>query len=134
LFLAVERGYFKAEEVEVDLKFFEASQPIAVAIASGDIQFGLTGITGGSLNLAGKGAIKLIAGQGSEQKGFIGNVLVASNAAWGRGIMSFEMLAGTSVAIMQVGSTFHYQLGQIAAKKGFELSKLALKPLHGKRI
>lgn len=48
LFLAVERGYFQAEGIQVDLKFFEAAQPIAVAIASGDIQFGVTALTAGT--------------------------------------------------------------------------------------
>jgi NitT/TauT family transport system substrate-binding protein len=130
LFLAVERGYFAAEGLEVDLKFFEAAQPIAVAIASGDTQFGLTGITGGSINLAGKGGVRIVASQGAEKKGIVGNVLVASSDAWARGVTAFEKLSGASVAISQVGSTFHYQLGQIASAKGFDLSKITIKPLQ----
>ncbi len=130
LFLGIERGYFAAEGLELDLKFFEAAQPIAVAIASGDTQFGLTGITGGSLNLAGKGGVKIVASQGAEKKGIVGNVLVASNEAWAKGLTGFEKLSGASVAITQVGSTFHYQLGQIASAKGFELSKITMKPLQ----
>ena len=130
LYLAVERGYFKAENIDVELKFFEAAQPIAVAVASGDTQFGLTGISGGSLNLAGKGAVKIIASQGAEKKGITGNTLVASNEAYAKGLTSFDKLNGASVAITQVGSTFHYQLGQIAAAKGFGLDKIAMKPLQ----
>ncbi len=130
LYLAVERGHFAAEGLEVELKFFEAAQPIAVAIASGDAEFGLTGITAGSLNLAGKGGLKIVASQGAEKKGFIGNQLVASNEAFGRGLDKPEKLAGATVAISQVGSTFHYQFGQIAAAKGFELSKISMKPLQ----
>jgi NitT/TauT family transport system substrate-binding protein len=130
LFLGLEQGHFTAEGIDVDLKFFEAAQPIAVAVASGDLQFGLTGITGGSLNLAGKGGLKFIASQGAEKKGFVGNMLVASNKAAAAGLTSFDKLAGASVAITQVGSTFHYQLGQIAAAKGFDLHKITMKPLQ----
>lgn len=130
LYLAIERGYFAAEGIEPELKFFEAAQPIAVAIASGDTQFGLTGISAGSLNLAGKGAIKIIASQGAEKKGVVGNTLVASNDAHAKGLTGFEKLDGASVAITQVGSTFHYQLGQVAAAKGFALEKIAMKPLQ----
>lgn len=130
LFLAIERGYFAAEGIEPELKFFEAAQPIAVAIASGDIQFGLTGITGGTLNLAAKGGAKIIASQGAERKGVVGNTLVASNGAYAKGLTAFEKLDGATVAISQVGSTFHYQLGQIAAAKGFPLSRIAMKPLQ----
>ena len=46
-FIAVERGYFKDEGLDVNLAFFEAAQPVAVAIASGDVDFGITAITGG---------------------------------------------------------------------------------------
>lgn len=130
LYLAVERGYFKAETIDVELKFFEAAQPIAVAVASGDTQFGLTGITGGSLNLAGKGGVRIVASQGAEKKGVVGNVLVASNDAYAKGLTGPEKLAGANVAITQVGSTFHYQLGQIAAAKGFDLGKITMKPLQ----
>lgn len=130
LYLAVERGYFKDEKIDLEIKFFQAAQPIAVAIASGDIQFGLTGIAGGTLNLAGKGALKIIASQGSERKGIKGNTLVVSNDAWAKGITTFEKLDGASAAISQVGSTFHYQLGQIAEAKKFALEKIAMKPVQ----
>ena len=130
LYLAIERGYFKDAGIDVELKFFEAAQPIAVAVVSGDVQFGLTGIAGGTLNLAGKGGLKIIASQGAEKKGVPGNTLVVSNDAFGKGLTAPEKLAGASAAVTQVGSTFHYQLGQIAAAKGFELSKITIKPLQ----
>jgi len=130
LYLAVERGYFNAEGIEVELKFFEAAQPIAVAVVSGDTQFGLTAITAGSLNLAGKGGVKIIASQGAERKGITGNILVASNDAHAKGLTTPEKLDGANVAITQVGSSFHYQLGQIATAKGFPLERITMKPLQ----
>lgn len=130
LYLAIERGYFAAGGVEVELKFFEAAQPIAVAVASGDVTYGLTGIAGGTLNLAGRGGLKIIASQGAEKKGVAGNTLVASNDAHAKGLTAPEKLAGASAAVTQVGSTFHYQLGQIATAKGFDLSKISVKPLQ----
>jgi NitT/TauT family transport system substrate-binding protein len=131
LFLAQERGYFKQEGLEVNLVFFEAAQPIAVAVASGDIQFGVTAITGGTLNLAGKGALKMVAAQGAERRGFKGNALLVSAAAYARGITSLDKLAGTSVAITQVGSSHHYMIGQIAIAHKLDLASIALKPLQG---
>jgi len=130
LYLAVERGYFTAEGIDVELKFFEAAQPIAVAVVSGDVQFGLTAITAGSLNLAGKGGVKIIASQGAERKGITGNILVASNDAFAKGLTTPEKLDGANVAITQVGSSFHYQLGQIATAKGFPLERITMKPLQ----
>ena len=66
LFLAVERGYFKDQGIEVDLKYFEAAQPIAVAVVSGDVDYGVTAFTGGFYNLAGQGQLKIIAAQSKE--------------------------------------------------------------------
>lgn len=130
LFLAVERGYFKQEGIDVELKFFEAAQPIAVAVVSGDTDFGVTALTGGFYNLAGKGALKLIGGQGMEKKGYEGNLIVASNEAYAKGLTDASKLKGKAVGISQVGSSFHYQIGQIAAAEGFKLSDVSLKPLQ----
>jgi NitT/TauT family transport system substrate-binding protein len=131
LFLAEEKGYFSAEGLDVELVFFEAAQPIAIAVASGDVGFGVTAITGGTLNLAGKGALKMIASQGAERKGFKGNAIIVSNEAFAKGITSLDKLAGSSVAITQIGSSHHYMMGQIAAAQKFDLSKITLKPLQG---
>jgi NitT/TauT family transport system substrate-binding protein len=131
LFMAKEKGYFAAEDLAVELVFFEAAQPIAVAVASGDVGFGVTAITGGTLNLAGKGGLKMVASQGAERKGFKGNAIIVSNEAYARGITSLDKLAGSSVAITQIGSSHHYMMGQIAASQKFDLSKIALRPLQG---
>ena len=42
----VVEGEFADEGLDVELKFFQAAQPIAVAIASGDIDFGVTLLPG----------------------------------------------------------------------------------------
>lgn len=130
LFLAVEKGYFRQEGLDVDLKFFEAAQPIAVAVVSGDADFGVTAFTAGFYNLAGKGALKIIAAQAKEAKGYEGNLVLASNGAYAKGLTSLDQLSGKSVGITQVGSSFHYQVGQIAAAKGFDLKSVDLKPLQ----
>ena len=40
VFIAQDRGYFRDQGFDVELKFFDAAQPIAVATASGDVEFG----------------------------------------------------------------------------------------------
>lgn len=130
LFIAVGKGYFKDEGLDVELKFFEAAQPIALAVVSGDADFGVTAFTAGFYNLAGKGALKVVAAQAREARGYDGNLVLASNAAHDKGLTTLEQLAGKSLGITQVGSSFHYQIGQIAAAKGFDLKSVDLKPLQ----
>ena len=47
VFIARDKGYFREAGLDVDLKFFDAAQPIAVATTSGDIDFGITAFTAG---------------------------------------------------------------------------------------
>jgi NitT/TauT family transport system substrate-binding protein len=130
LFVALENGYFKQQGLDVDVKFFDAAQPIAVAVVSGDIDLGATAFTAGLYNLAGKGGLKVIAAQAREKKGYEGNAILVSNAAWDKGFRKLEDFPGHSLGITQVGSSFHYQIGQIARVKKFDLKSVSLKPLQ----
>ena len=130
LFLAQEMGFFKQAGIAAQFVYFDAAQPVAVALASGDAGFGATAITGGTLNLAAKGVLKVVASQGAERKGFKGSALLVSRAAYDRGVTSLAKLPGASVAITQIGSSQHYMLGQIAAAEGFDIKALTIRPLQ----
>jgi NitT/TauT family transport system substrate-binding protein len=130
VFLAQDLGHFAAEGLEVEFKFFTAAQPVAVAVVSGDAEFGVTGLTAGFYNLAGKGALKIIAGQSREQPGYKLSAYMVSNKAWEAGVKSPADFGGRSFAMTQVGSTFHYMIGLLAEKRGFDLSKNRLLALQ----
>jgi NitT/TauT family transport system substrate-binding protein len=130
VFVAEDKGYFAAEGLEVELKFFDAAQPVAVATVSGDIDVGVTGLTAGFFNLAGKGALRIVAAQSREEPGYHLNAYVVSKQAYDAGLKSLADLPNHSIAITQVGSTFHYSLGLIAEKLHFPLSSLRLVPLQ----
>jgi NitT/TauT family transport system substrate-binding protein len=130
VFIAQDKGYFKDAGLDVDLKFFDAAQPIAVATASGDIDFGVTAFTAGLYNLAGKGVVKVIGGMSREKAGFPLIGYFASNNAYAAGLKSPKDLAGKRIAVTQVGSSFHYSLGLLADKYGFKLSDVKVLPLQ----
>jgi NitT/TauT family transport system substrate-binding protein len=129
-FIAFERGYFADEGLDVELKFFQAAQPIAVAIASGDIDFGVTALTGGFYSLANKGALKVIGGLYSENPDHNGMAIMASNAAYEAGLKTPADIKGHSWAMTQHGSSFHYIAGKIASHEGYALSDVSLKALQ----
>ena len=129
-FVAYERGYFKNEGLDVEFKFFKAAQPMAIAIASGDVDFGVTAISGGLINLAGKGAIKVIGGALHEEKGIDGQMILASKKAFDSGLKTPADLKGHTFGITQTGSSFHYMAHKIAQKEGFKTSDIKLKPLQ----
>lgn len=129
-FVAYERGYFKEQGLDVEIKFFQAAQPIAVAIASGDIDFGIGPVSGGMINLANKGAIKVIGGVLHEEAGIDGQMILASKKAYDAGLTSPAALKGKTFGITQAGSSFHYMAHKIADKEGFARSDIKVKPLQ----
>ena len=107
-FVGVERGYFKDAGLDVELRFFQAATPMAVAIASGDIDYAVTAISGGLVSLADKGAIKVIGGALSEEAGVDGQKILASDAAFKAGLTSPAGLEGKTYGMTTAGSSFHY--------------------------
>ncbi|MEA2741583.1 MAG: NitT/TauT family transport system substrate-binding protein [Acetobacteraceae bacterium] len=129
-YIAQERGYFRDEGIDLTFRFFEAAQPIAAAAVSGDIDVGVTALTGGFFNLAEKGTLQVIGGGLHEQKGYEGTAILASNKAFDAGLTSVDKLADHSVAITQYGSSFHYMMGRIAEAQHFDLKSITLRPVQ----
>lgn len=129
-FVAFEKGYFAEENLDVSFEFFQAAQPIAVATAAGDVDFGLAGVTGGMMNLAEKDAIRIVGGVLHEKKGVDGMMVMASNKAFDAGLDTVPEIKGHSMAMTQVGSTFHYMTSRIADAEGFDISEVRLVPLQ----
>jgi len=128
--IGVERGYFKAQGIDVEMVFFDSAQPISVGVASGDIDFGVSGMSAGFYNLAAQGQLKLIAASGGEAPGFHAMAYLASPKAYESGLTSPKDLAGHSVAITQLGTSLHYSIAVAAQKFGYPLSSVAVKPLQ----
>lgn len=129
-FVAFERGYFTDEGLEVEFIFFQAAQPMAVAIASGDVDFGVTAISGGLINLANKGAVKVVGGALHEEPGIDGQMILVSKKAYDEGVTTPGKLQGRTFGITQAGSSFHYMAHKIARKEGFPGSDIKVKPLQ----
>src|SRR3979409_2216444 len=130
VFIAQDKGYFREGGLDIELKFFDAAQPIAVATTSGDIDFGITAFTAGLYNLAGKGTLKVIGGMSREKAGYPLIGYFASNNAHAAGLKTPKDLAGKRIAVTQTGSSFHYSLGLLADKYGFRLSAVKVLPLQ----
>src|SRR6202161_2910064 len=81
-YIAQERGYFRDEGLDVTFRFFETAQPIAAAAVAGDVDVGVTALTGGFFNLAEKGILKVIGGGLHEERGYQGSAVLVSNQAY----------------------------------------------------
>ncbi len=130
VFIAIEKGYFAAEGFEVTLVPFEAAQPVAVAVVTGNCDVGVSALTAGFYALAGQGELRLVAGQSRDIPSYQNINYLASNRAFAAGLVAPRDLPGHSLAITQIGAPGHYALGLLAEKYRFDLKSIRLVPLQ----
>jgi NitT/TauT family transport system substrate-binding protein len=129
-FIAAAKGYFAAEGMDVHFVYFAAALPTATAVVARDADFGVTGLSAGFYNLAGQGALKIIAGSGQEVKGAFLTPYLASNAAYARGLTKPKDYAGKTIGLTTFGGPFHYDVIKLADKYGFPLTSMKLLQLQ----
>ena len=127
LFIADAAGYFKAAGLDVEMKAFTSPQAVVEALAAGALDFGLTEFSVEAFNLAGKGEIKAVAAQAREKKQTEGNEVLAANAAYAAGMRKIEDLRNHSIGVTFLGSPYHYQVGEIARQKNFDVKDINVK-------
>jgi NitT/TauT family transport system substrate-binding protein len=131
LFVGMEKGFFQAEGIRIEPLWFKSAQPIAVALASGDIDIGATGLTAGLYNASVQGAkLAVVADKGREWPGHKLTALMVDSNQTKAGVKNLVQLKGKRIGITQMGSTFHYMLGNLLEKKGLSLKDVKVVPLN----
>ena len=69
LFIAMDKRYFAAEGLSADVVIFDAAQPVSMGVTSGDLDFGVTAVSGAFYSLAAQGSQKIIARHGARCTG-----------------------------------------------------------------
>ena len=128
--IAIAHGYFKEQGLEPELVFFDSAQPVAVAVASGDVQFGTAGMSASFYTLAAQGQLRLIASAAGDGRGFYNLAFIASNKAWDSGLKTVAAIKGHAVAVTQIGTSLEYALGQAARHYGFTMDDVQVRALQ----
>src|SRR2546428_14016921 len=122
IFIGVEKGFFKEHGVDPELVFFQAAAPIATAVAAGQIDVGATGLTAALYNIVlGGERIWIVADKGREWPGYPLTAIVVQKDLWDAGVRAVSDLKGRRIGVTRLGSTFHYQLGNVLEKEGLSL-------------
>jgi NitT/TauT family transport system substrate-binding protein len=132
--IGIDRGYFKAQGLDVEMVFFDSAQPISVGVASGDLDFGVSGMSAGFYTLAAQGQLRLIADSAGEAPGFHALAYFASPKAFVTGLTSPRDFPGHSVAVTQLGTSLHYSIAIAAEHFSYPLSTVTVKPLQSNTV
>jgi NitT/TauT family transport system substrate-binding protein len=131
LFVGVDKGFFKEHGVDVELVFFQAAAPIATAVATGQVDVGATGLTAALYNIVlGGERLWIVADKGREWPGYPLTAIVVQKELWDGGLRSVRDLKGRRIGVTQLGSTFHYHLGNVLEKEGLRLEDVRIVPLQ----
>lgn len=131
LFIAMDKGFFAEEGIEIEPQWFDAAHPIAVSTASSKVDVGATGITASLYNMAANGQkLGIVADKGREQKGYSSSALLVTTDNYNAGVKSLKDLKGKRIGITQKGSTFHYMLGRMLETQGMSLNDVEIVPLN----
>jgi NitT/TauT family transport system substrate-binding protein len=131
LFVGVEKGFFREHGVDVELVFFQAAAPIATAVATGQVDVGATGLTAALYNIVlGGERLWIVADKGREWPGYPLTAIVVQKELWDAGLRSVRDLKGRRIGVTQLGSTFHYHLGNVLEKEGLRLEDVRIVPLQ----
>ncbi len=132
IFVGVEKGFFKEFGVEPELVYFQAAAPIATALATGQLDVGATGLTAALYNIVLQGEkLWIVADKGREWPGFPLVGIVVQKELWESGkVKSIRDLKGRTIGVTQLGSTFHFHIGNILEKEGLALADVRIVPLQ----
>ncbi|PJE79324.1 hypothetical protein CI610_01709 [invertebrate metagenome] len=123
------RGHFERAGIKTEYVIFPTAQQVALAVASGKVDIGQTGLTAAVYNMAGRGKIKIIGGSHREQPHWWGMTYLVSDQAWKRGIKEPGSLGKARIGITDYGSSMHYMIGLLAEKYQFSLPDTQIVPL-----
>ena len=131
IFVGVEKGFFKEFGVEPELVYFQAAAPISTAVAAGQIDVGATGLTAATYNIVlGGEKMWIVADKGREWPDHRLTAIVVQKDLYEAGVRRVTDLKGKRIGITQLGSTFHYQIGNILEKDGMSLRDVSIVPLQ----
>ncbi len=129
--IAIERSYFKEQGIEAEMVYFDSAEPMAVALASGGVDFGVSGLGAAFYTLASQGQIRLLASSAMEHgDGFSNLVFIGSPKAYESGMTTAHDLPGHTFGVTQIGTSLQYSLGLIAEKDGWPVSSVPIRPLQ----
>jgi len=125
LFVALEKGYFAQENLDVQLTPLQGGSDSVVQLAAGNFDAAVGGIGAGLLNAANKGLdFRIVAPMHSERPPLSTSLVISATRA--SEIKTIADLKGKTVAINATGAATEYWLAQALQEGGLTFSDVKL--------
>ncbi|MCL5958528.1 MAG: ABC transporter substrate-binding protein [Chloroflexi bacterium] len=117
-YVAIEKGYFKEQGIEVELTNFQSGAKMITSLAAGQLDVGGGAVSVGLYNAFARGInIKVVADRAKNGPGHDFNTLAIRKDLADR-VKDFKDLKGFKIAVSGIGAAGHAQLGAALAKGG----------------
>jgi len=126
IFIAIEKGYFRAQSIDVELVRFTSAGDTIPLLATGQLEVSGGGISPAIFSAAARNfPVRIVADRGSMPKGHGFNVFVARKDLYDNGTLkSARDLRGRTVAITEATSVLYYELAMLLNSAGLKLSEV----------
>ena len=120
-YIAIEKGYFAAEGVEVKLERFQSAAQATAPLSQNQVQVVGGGVSAGLYNaFARDWPVRIVMARTRDMAGFSSDTLVLSNTLKDK-IKSPKDLKGRMIAINTPASVLHYMLGKLMESAGLTI-------------
>jgi NitT/TauT family transport system substrate-binding protein len=133
VYIAIEKGYFKQEQVKVDVSTFASAAKSVPALAAGELDVAVGSASAGLFNAIAQGAgFRIVADKGQAREGTGFTLLTARKDLVDSGqVKSVKDLKGRKVALLAKGNIQHYLLGKMLEEAGLTINDVELSYLNG---
>ena len=130
VFIAMEKGFFRDEGVNVKLQEFNTGAQFVAPLGSGQLDAGSGGISAGLFNAVASGVgIKMVAAKSVVGSPSYTSLLVNKDIVKSGRYKDFADLKGMKVAIPSLGIPPHYELSLFLAKGGLSIKDVTIEQL-----
>lgn len=129
VFIALEKGYFKEQGLDVQLIDFRSAALMMAPISTGELEVGAGGLSAGFYNAIRRGMpVVVVADKGSQPPGFGFSALVVRKDLWDSGeVKSVKDLKGRVVATNATGGVNIFEWSRFLALAGLTIKDAEFK-------
>lgn len=116
LLVAIAADYFQVEGLDPKVTFFTNDSSVSAAVASGEVDIGMAGLSAPFYSYAATHSLKIIASRSNDQAGFPMYAILISKKAHAAGFSDIRGLPHARIGIASTDSGIYYALFNIASR------------------